>query len=1160
MRRQNIVQITNNPAAFATYTHYRTNVSRLRQSISRLASGLRIASAQDDPGGLAISERLRTQIRNSAAAAANVENSINYFQAADLWLQKIQDMLGRMSELAVMANDGAKSQNDRESLQREFEQMQKEIQRITSGATAAAKFNGLYLLRGGTGVPGVRNDLVVGAHARVRGQITMLAHDGSRVTSAQWQAVYDASAGIWTVTNLTTGAATLVACAPDQACSVVLEDPVYGYRLDILAPQGGTFLTGDTLTWETVAYTPPVMGVPSLTNGTLTPGALTCTALGTGEGVSTGNWRATYDAATELWSVYREGVLQGTIAATPESAASADFEGINGFRLSIAAPVAGSYATGDQFTWNNVASLAGATTFFDASGATTGTAATSINGTGASISSHAWRATYNAFTRQWQVRDMTTNVLVGVINSAPNAGGFLDVEGPNGFRITINAPTPGTYYTTNDRFDWTNRGLPLLGNVSFADNNGTTTGSASTAVQGTGAGLTVAAWRATYNPLTQRWTVRNMTTGVDVATVAAAPNAGAFVPNLGGVNGFSLNIAAPTAGSEYTLDDRFDWTTRPYSPPAFGALSFQGQTGGSGSIAMLGNGLGVTTANWSATYDADAQLWTIRNETTGVNVATISADPNSGGSIGLEGGNGFTLTLNAPVGGPYQTGDRFTWSNTQGLAASAGSPAFTDNRQATTGSAAQSFLGTGNGVTSASWRATYDAVGRQWVVENLTVPATYFLAAEPNVGGFIDLEGPNGFRFTVNAPTSRLYNTGDRFTWTNLSPAPPAVGTPVFTDDAQATSGTATTLSLGTGRDITTANWSATYDVVPRTWTIRNETLGIDVMSFVANPNAGGTVTPEGPNGFRLTINAPTAGSNYTTGDRFTWSNVRLIPPSLQNNIVFTPGPTTVGGASIAYQADGYGVTGATWRATYSAAQTRWEIRNMNTGAVAGFINASPTAGGSLSNIEGAFGFTLTIAAPTAGVYSTGDYFEWRSAPHVAARSIGPYFESVDADGPVVQVGPDSNQIFVMKEIDLQAQNYRTIGSYVSYSYGSVNMTLLGSVHTRVRWGSLIAPDQLGIADQAMAQGAVDKLNMGVDYLSSIRALVGAQQNRMTHTLQGLRNYEENIRAVESRVRDVDVAWETTTHAKYNILSQIGMALLAQANSLSGNVLKLIGG
>jgi len=152
------MQITNNVSAFNVWKNYTRNTDGLRDSMAKLSSGTRIQNAGDDPSGLAMSERLRVQSRNTAASASNVENKMNYLQTADSWLQKVHDMLGRMSELSVMANDGTKAQSDRDILQKEFGQMQEEIQRITSGATAAGKFNGLYLFRGGTGVAVMSGD------------------------------------------------------------------------------------------------------------------------------------------------------------------------------------------------------------------------------------------------------------------------------------------------------------------------------------------------------------------------------------------------------------------------------------------------------------------------------------------------------------------------------------------------------------------------------------------------------------------------------------------------------------------------------------------------------------------------------------------------------------------------------------------------------------------------------------------------------------------------------------------------------------------------------------------------------------------------------------------------------------------------------------------
>ncbi len=146
------MQIKNNIAAMNVWKNYTKNTANLRKSMSKLSSGSRINNAGDDPSGLAMSERLRAQARNAAAAANNVENKLNYLQTSDSWLQKIHDMVGRMSELSLMANDGIKSQTDRDVLQVEFSQMQEEITRITSGASAAGQFNGRALFQGGTAI------------------------------------------------------------------------------------------------------------------------------------------------------------------------------------------------------------------------------------------------------------------------------------------------------------------------------------------------------------------------------------------------------------------------------------------------------------------------------------------------------------------------------------------------------------------------------------------------------------------------------------------------------------------------------------------------------------------------------------------------------------------------------------------------------------------------------------------------------------------------------------------------------------------------------------------------------------------------------------------------------------------------------------------------
>jgi flagellin len=143
------MQVYNNVPAFGVWVNYASSVSKMRSSMSKLSSGLRITSAGDDPAGLAMSERMRSQIRNSAMASQNIQNHQAYIRTADSWMQKIHDLLHRMSELAVASNDGTKTETDRKNLQTEFEQMQQEIQRITSGSLARGRFNTKNLFDGG---------------------------------------------------------------------------------------------------------------------------------------------------------------------------------------------------------------------------------------------------------------------------------------------------------------------------------------------------------------------------------------------------------------------------------------------------------------------------------------------------------------------------------------------------------------------------------------------------------------------------------------------------------------------------------------------------------------------------------------------------------------------------------------------------------------------------------------------------------------------------------------------------------------------------------------------------------------------------------------------------------------------------------------------------
>jgi flagellin len=99
-----------------------------------------------------------------------------------------------------------------------------------------------------------------------------------------------------------------------------------------------------------------------------------------------------------------------------------------------------------------------------------------------------------------------------------------------------------------------------------------------------------------------------------------------------------------------------------------------------------------------------------------------------------------------------------------------------------------------------------------------------------------------------------------------------------------------------------------------------------------------------------------------------------------------------------------------------------------------------------------------------------------------------------------------------------------------------------------------------GAAGQAGAQSTLDTLDKAIAATSSARADIGATENRLTVTVSNLQSANQNLSAANSRIRDVDVAEETAAMTRNNVLSQAGMAVLAQANQLPSAALTLLRG
>ncbi|MCM3623101.1 flagellin [Brevibacillus borstelensis] len=138
------MRINHNIASLNTYRQLNTNTTATSKNIERLSSGLRINRAGDDAAGLAISEKMRGQIRGLDMASKNGQDGISLIQTAEGALNETHSILQRMRELAVQSSNDTNTADDRNELQKEISQLKDEIDRISS----TTEFNTKKLLNG----------------------------------------------------------------------------------------------------------------------------------------------------------------------------------------------------------------------------------------------------------------------------------------------------------------------------------------------------------------------------------------------------------------------------------------------------------------------------------------------------------------------------------------------------------------------------------------------------------------------------------------------------------------------------------------------------------------------------------------------------------------------------------------------------------------------------------------------------------------------------------------------------------------------------------------------------------------------------------------------------------------------------------------------------
>ncbi|MBQ2081826.1 MAG: flagellin [Treponema sp.] len=162
----------NMSAMFAQRSEGLTEVSR-QKNMEKLSSGMRINRAGDDASGLAVSEKMRSQIRGLNKASENAQNGISFIQTAEGYLQETEDIIQRIRELAVQSSNGIYTDEDRTMIQVEVSSLIAEIDRVASHA----QFNGMNMFTGRFARPTGENNVTasmwlhIGANMDQRTQV-----------------------------------------------------------------------------------------------------------------------------------------------------------------------------------------------------------------------------------------------------------------------------------------------------------------------------------------------------------------------------------------------------------------------------------------------------------------------------------------------------------------------------------------------------------------------------------------------------------------------------------------------------------------------------------------------------------------------------------------------------------------------------------------------------------------------------------------------------------------------------------------------------------------------------------------------------------------------------------------------------------------------------
>jgi flagellin len=279
--------INTNIASLNSQRNLNSSQTALTTSLQRLSSGLRINSAKDDAAGLAISERMTSQINGSDQAARNANDGISLAQTAEGDLAQIGTNLQRMRELAVQASNGTNSASDRAALNGEVQSLAAEIDRVAQNSS----FNGVKLLDGSFS----SQDFQIGANNTTNDRITIASISSARTSelggvgtsfaaSIKGQATTGAiAAGDVTLNGFQVGASQMGA-APGQSTGSASS---IANAINAISADSGVTATANTNNVKgAVAATPAAVPADTFSINGVNVGAIASGTTGAGQGAN----------------------------------------------------------------------------------------------------------------------------------------------------------------------------------------------------------------------------------------------------------------------------------------------------------------------------------------------------------------------------------------------------------------------------------------------------------------------------------------------------------------------------------------------------------------------------------------------------------------------------------------------------------------------------------------------------------------------------------------------------------------------------------------------------------------------------------------------------------------------------------------------------------